>query len=154
MRAYIEMEAGSRVKHVFNEKKKELLMHRLLKEPLIEPFCYGFIKGTKSGDGDALDVFVMSSRHISAGDEVDAEPIGVLYSEDEMGEDNKIIAVEKYDKSYGGMLDISQVDKRLLYALLYQIEHNKDGLEGRFTKIKGIGNAKEAKDAIEKASAQ
>ncbi|MCL4373325.1 MAG: inorganic diphosphatase [Candidatus Marsarchaeota archaeon] len=154
MRAYIEMEAGSRVKHVFNEEKNELLIHRLLKEPLIEPFCYGFIKGTMSGDGDPLDVFVMSGRHISAGDEVNAEPIGVLYSEDEMGDDNKIIAVEKYDKTYGSMIDISQVDKRLIYALLYQIEHNKDGLEGKFTRIKGIGNAEEAKAAIEKASKQ
>mgnify|MGYP001626415032 CR=1 FL=1 len=151
MRAYIEMEAGSRVKHVFDEKEGVLKIHRLLNDQLIEPFYYGFIKGTISGDSDALDVFVMSSRHISSGDEVDIEPIGIIFCEDEMGADDKIIAIAKYDKEYGGILDMGQVDKRLIYALAYQVEHNKDGMKGKFTKIKGFGGAEEAKRAIAKA---
>ena len=144
--AYIEMEAGSKVKHVFNKEKNKLEIHRILKEPLIEPFYYGFIKNSISGDKDPFDVFVLSYKRLSASDEIEIKPVGIIYCEDEMGEDNKILAVPIEEEKIN---DIKDIDKVLLYALCYQIEHNKDGIPGKWTKVKGIGNKDEATNIIE-----
>ena len=47
---------------------------------------------SKGGDGDALDVLVISSS-ISQGSEIKIEPVGILKLKDKEKEDHKIIAV-------------------------------------------------------------
>ncbi|MCL5433925.1 MAG: inorganic diphosphatase [Candidatus Marsarchaeota archaeon] len=141
MKAYIELEAGSKVKHFYSVKKKALAINTILKDSLVEPFYYAAINETKGIDGKPLHVFVLSSKHMSSGDEIDIEPIGVVYFEDKENTKNSIIAIVKYDKEYGAVIDMSQIDKRLIYALLYQIEYV---IENAGTRITGFGNSAEA----------
>ncbi|MGC8571967.1 MAG: inorganic diphosphatase [Candidatus Micrarchaeia archaeon] len=145
MKAYIEIEAGSKVKHFYNTKKKALAVNNILKDGLVEPFYSAVISETKNIDGKPLNAFVLSSKHISAGDEINIEPVGVVYFEDSEDTRSSIIAIAKYDKEYGSVIDISQIDKRLLYALSYQIEYVIGSVD---TKITGFGSSSEAQKLI------
>ncbi|OJI07555.1 MAG: hypothetical protein BK997_02990 [Candidatus Micrarchaeum sp. ARMAN-1] len=146
--AYIEMLSGSSQKYVYNEKLGKLVVHRKPALPLPEGFNYGFINGTLSADGDQLDVFVMSSKSLALGSTVKVRPIGLLYVKDEMGRDNKIIAVDSLDKSTKGISELSMLGKEKLSSLSYMLEHNKDGLEGRWTKVDSAGDSKAAVSEI------
>ena len=142
--ACIEMLAGSSLKHVYNEKLGKLVVHRKSAFPLPKNFNYGFIKGTLSHDGDPLDVFVMSSKRLRLGSTVKARAIGLLYVKDETGIDNKIMAVDSSDKTMGEILELSMLDREKLNSLIYMLEHNKDGLKGRWPKVYSIGDSKKA----------
>ena len=149
--AYIEMLAGSAVKHVYDEKQGKLVVHRKSAIPLPKRFNYGFIKGTRSEDGDPLDVFVISNRGLKLGSTIKIRPIGILYVEDEMGIDNKIIAVDALDSSTGGIREFSEFGGEEIGKLSHLLEHNKDGMEGRWTKVKGQGSSAEAIEEIRKS---
>ncbi|EQD68473.1 inorganic pyrophosphatase [mine drainage metagenome] len=150
--AYIEMVAGSDIKHVFDEKQGKLVVHRRLSAPLPHPFNYGFVKGTHSDDGDPIDVFVISSLPLALGASVRMRPIGVLYVDDEMGIDNKVIAVNSTDSSLNNIADISHIEDKIMDEIKYSLEHNKDGLPRRWTKVKGVGDAKEALSELKRMS--
>ena len=145
---FIEMVAGSDVKHVFDESEKKLKVHRKTSLPLPEPFNYGFIKGTRSEDGDPLDVFIMSGSKMELGATVKLKPIGMFYVQDEMGIDNKIIAVPEGESVYA---DISDIGEKHLSNLRYLLEHNKDGMPGRWTKVSGVSGRESAMQEIERA---
>ena len=145
---FVEMVAGSNIKHVFDEKEGKLKVHRKTAMPLPEPFNYGFIKGTMGEDGDPLDVFIMSDSKVELGATVRLKPIGMFYVKDEMGMDNKIIAVPEGDSIHA---DISDVDRKHLDNLAYLLEHNKDGMPGRWTKVNGFAGREAAISEIEKA---
>ena len=148
IRSIYRMLSGSSQKYVYDEKLGKLVMHRKSALPLPEGFNYGFIKGTLSADGDPLDVFVMSSRSLALGSTVKARPIGLLYVKDEMGQDNKIIAVDSSDKSMKGISELSMLGKEMLSSLSYMLEHNKDGLKGRWTKVDSEGGSRAAVSEI------
>ena len=57
------------------------------------PGNYGFIPHTRSEDGDPCDVLVVNTRAITPGAMMSVRPIGVLFMEDEAGQDEKIVAV-------------------------------------------------------------
>mgnify|MGYP001570857230 CR=1 FL=1 len=65
MKAFIENEAGSNQKNIYNEKtleyKKTVTVSRKY------PYPYGFILDTTSGDGDNLDVFVLTEKKLKSG---------------------------------------------------------------------------------------
>ena len=149
--AYVEMLAGSAVKHVYDERLGKLVVHRKSAIPLPKHFNYGFIKGTRSDDGDPLDVFIISNRRLKLGSTIKIRPIGMLYVEDEMGIDNKIIAVDALDSSMDGIREFSEFDAQEIGKLFHLLEHNKDGMEGRWTKVKGQGGSAEAIKEIRKS---
>lgn len=91
MKVFIENEAGSNQKNIFNEDTLEY--RKTYTVSANYPFPYGFIPNTKSGDGDCLDCFVLTDKPLKSGQIIDAEPIG-MYEQVENGEtDHKILAV-------------------------------------------------------------
>ena len=86
----------------------------------------------------------MSSKRLRLGSTVKARAIGLLYVKDETGIDNKMIAVDSSDKTMGEILELSMLDREKLNSLIYMLEHNKDGLKGRWTKVYSIGDSKKA----------
>ncbi len=53
------------------------------------PGNYGFIPHTRSEDGDPCDVLVVNTRAITPGAMMIVRPIGVLFMEDEAGQDER-----------------------------------------------------------------
>lgn len=90
IKVFIENEASSNIKNLFNE---DTLQYRKSVEVSANyPFPYGFLLDTKSGDGDNLDCFVLTKQPLKSRDTVDAEPIGMFEEIEDGEEDHKILA--------------------------------------------------------------
>lgn len=76
MKVFIENEAGSDKKNIYDEKtleyKKTITVSRKY------PYPYGFILDTTSGDGDNLDCFIITDRELKNGQIVECEPMGLM----------------------------------------------------------------------------
>jgi len=66
-KVFIEIPIGSGVKYEVDEKTGELTVDRFLYTAFRYPFNYGYLVGSKGGDGDPMDVVVLSSEPIIAG---------------------------------------------------------------------------------------
>jgi inorganic pyrophosphatase len=91
MRVFIENEAGSRRKNVYDERTLALL--RTVDVSAAYPYPYGFVIGTLSGDGDAVDCFVLTQAPLASGTIVDCAPVGLLEQVEDGEIDHKVVAV-------------------------------------------------------------
>src|SRR3990167_818731 len=92
-KVFIEIPIGSSVKYEVDEETGELKVDRFLYTAFSYPFNYGYIKNTLGGDGDPMDAVVLSSQPVVPGVVITCHPVGVLETEDEEGEDAKVIMV-------------------------------------------------------------
>ena len=113
----IEIPKGSRNKYEVDEATGQIRLNRLLHPSLHYPADYGFIEGTRGGDGDALDVLVLIGEPTFPGCRISARPIGVLAMSDEHGEDSKIIAVPDTDPRLQEVHDIADVQRDRLQEI-------------------------------------
>jgi inorganic pyrophosphatase len=90
LRVFIENEAGSRTKNLYDQRT---LTHLgTVEVSLPYPYPYGFVIGTRSGDGDCVDCFVLTTMVLSSGDTVDCDPIGLLEQVEDGEIDHKVLA--------------------------------------------------------------
>jgi len=95
MKVFIENEAGSDQKNIFDEET--LTYKKTVTVSARYPFPYGFILETKSGDGDNLDCFVLTDRPLRSGEIIEVDAIGMFEELEDGDEDHKILAVPKGD---------------------------------------------------------
>lgn len=91
MQVFIENQAGSRRKNIYDERTLKHL--RTVDVSASYPYPYGFVIGTTSGDGDAVDCFVLSSQPVVAGTTLECDPIGLLEQVEDGEIDHKVLAV-------------------------------------------------------------
>lgn len=91
MQVLIENEAGSREKRTYDERSLQFV--KTAPVSAAYPFPYGFIVGTLSGDGDAVDCFVLTRRRLASGTTVACEPVALLEQIEDGDIDHKVIAV-------------------------------------------------------------
>jgi inorganic pyrophosphatase len=127
---------------------KDGLLHvdRFLSTPMLYPCNYGFIPNTLGGDGDPIDILLHSSHPIVPGASIKARAIGALITEDESGDDIKILALPtaKIDP----MLSNISIYRDLPEIFLRQIEHffthYKDLEKNKWVKVKNWIGPEEA----------
>lgn len=107
--AIVETPRGSRNKYEFDVASASIRLDRVLFSSVHYPGDYGFVVGTKCGDGDALDVLILVEEPTFPGCRVRVRPIGVLLMEDEGGDDEKILAVPQGDPRFAGVNDLSDL---------------------------------------------
>ena len=102
---------GEPIKYEMDKEAGTLFVDRFLYTPMRYPGNYGFVPHTLCGDGDPLDVLVMNSRPLVPGAVVRSRPIGVLFMEDDGGQDEKILAVpvHKLTAMYDKVHDIGDI---------------------------------------------
>ncbi|HEY1068708.1 MAG TPA: inorganic pyrophosphatase [Pirellulales bacterium] len=134
--AYVELAPTDNVKFEVDKTTGLLKVDRPQKYSSVSPTLYGFIPQTYCGwrvaefagkhtnrpgiigDGDPLDVCILSEKQINRSDILlQATPIGGLRMIDGREADDKIIAVMKGDASYGSWLDVSQCPSALVERL-------------------------------------
>ena len=76
--AIVEIPRGSRNKYEFDPASGSIRLDRVLFSSVHYPGDYGFIMGTKCGDGDPLDVLILVEEPTFPGCRVRVRPIGVL----------------------------------------------------------------------------
>jgi inorganic pyrophosphatase len=63
VKVYIEIEKDSNLKFEYNHNTKNLELDRILQEPFVYPYPYGFILNTKAKDDDELDALFPSTGY-------------------------------------------------------------------------------------------
>jgi len=119
------------------------------------PCNYGYIPKTVAGDGDPVDVLVITPFALVPGSVVSCRAIGMLEMEDEGGQDAKLLAVpeDKILPIYKHLQKPEDVNELLLAQIQHFFEHYKDLEKGKWVKVKGwtgvAGAHKEILDGIE-----
>ena len=151
----IEVPEGSRVKYELDHDTEAIFVDRFLYFDKGYPANYGFIPDTLSGDGDPVDVLVLSPLPVVPGVVIKAKPIGMLETEDESGQDAKLVAVpsEKANPEFGKYNDISELPKEITEKIKYFFENYKKNEPGKWVKVSGWKGKKEAIEEIEKGIA-
>ena len=88
---FVENEAGSNIKHHYDEET--LTVRRTERVGAAYPFPYGFIPETLAPDGDAVDCFVLTDRHLPTGTTVEAWPVAFVEQTEAGSTDNNVLAV-------------------------------------------------------------
>ena len=91
MQVFIENQAGSRRKNIYDERTLRHL--HTVDVSASYPYPYGFVIGTVSGDDDAVDCFVLTSEPLTAGTMLECDPIGLLEQVEDGEIDHKVLAV-------------------------------------------------------------
>ena len=165
---YIEIVPTDTVKYEMDKLTGILRMDRPQQYSNVCPSLYGFIPRTLcaervgalcsertgrpgiQGDGDPMDVCVLTEKEISHGDIlVQAVPIGGLRMIDGSEADDKIIAVLSGDAVFGSFADIAQcpgalVDRLRHYFLTYKQGPDRAAHAVEITHVYGRDEAHEA----------
>ncbi len=147
--AYIEIEQGSKNKYEIDKETGLIILDRVLYTSTHYPTNYGFIPRTLSGDGDALDVFVLCSQPIEKMSLVRCYPIGAIKMLDSKSCDEKIIAIPFGDPQYNYYKEISKLPPHLVDELSHFLEVYKQ-LENKKVVVQEIADAKTAKQIIKR----
>jgi len=141
---------GEPIKYEIDKAAGVLVVDRFLYTSMRYPGNYGFIPHTLSGDGDPVDVLVCNTRAIAPGAIVNVRPVGVLLMEDNMGQDEKIIAVPSphLTRRYEAVSDYTDIPEITRQQVEHFFEHYKDLEPGKWSKILGWENAAAARRYI------
>ena len=172
--AYIEIVPNDTVKYELDKGSGALKIDRPQRFSNVCPALYGFVPQTHCGeqngeltarrtgrrgvvgDGDPLDICVVTEKLLPRGDVVlRARPIGGLRMIDRGEADDKIIAVLEGDALYGNWRDIHQcpralVDRLRHYFLTYK--SGPDALEHQ-VEITHVYDREEAHEVIRRSRA-
>ena len=130
---FIEITPADPVKYEVDKETGYLRVDRPQRTNSLPPCLYGFIpqtycgsriaaisSGAERGDGDPLDICVLSERPILRSEVLlDARVVGVFRMVDKGEADDKIVAILKNDAIWGDLTDVSQLPT----ALLDRIQH-------------------------------
>ena len=143
------------VKYEVDKESGAVFVDRFLTTAMYYPCNYGYVPRTLSGDGDPVDVLVITPYPLHPGVVVPCRALGILKMEDEAGVDGKVLAVPttKILKMYEPWKTVEDVNPMRLKAISHFFEHYKDLEEGKWVKVlgwEGIDAAhKEILDGVE-----
>ncbi len=151
----IEIPQGSAVKYEIDKESGAIFVDRFLFTPTAYPAAYGFIPGTLSDDGDPADALVLVPAQVVPGAVVRARPIGILFMDDEAGNDTKIICVphDKIHPQHALVNDINDLPEITRRAIAHFFENYKDLEEDKWVRVTGWGGREAAEAEIVKAIA-
>ena len=125
-------------------------MDRKLPTSMVYPFNYGFIPMTRESNGDPVDVFILGDDPLLPMSIIQAHPLGILLTEDQDGQDSKIVAApaKKVDDTYSALTDLTSISIPIRNKLEHFIQHHKDLEEYNYVNIIGWKNKNVAEKII------
>ena len=141
---------GDPVKYELDKETGAMFVDRFLHTAMYYPGNYGFIPHTLSGDGDPVDVLVVSTVPVMPGAVIASRPVGVLIMEDEKGMDEKIVAVPvpKLLPYHDNVTNYTDLRPILKDQIEHFFTHYKDLEPGKWVKTIRWGDAAEARQMI------
>lgn len=138
------------IKYEVDKESGAIFVDRFMSTAMHYPCNYGYIPHTISGDGDPVDVLVVSQFALPPGVVVRCRPIGMLKMVDEAGEDAKLLAVpvDKLTTLYSNIKTLQDLPPSLLNQISHFFEHYKDLEPGKFVKVQGWVGLDEARNEI------
>jgi inorganic pyrophosphatase len=138
------------VKYEIDKASGAMFVDRFLSTAMFYPCNYGYVPHTLSGDGDPVDVLVVTPVPLISGAVVRCRPVGMLRMEDEAGDDTKVLAVpiERLTGVYRDIESPRDLPEPTLAQIAHFFEHYKDLERGKWVKVRGWVGAEEAKQEI------
>jgi inorganic pyrophosphatase len=138
------------IKYEVDKESGAVFVDRFMSTAMHYPCNYGYIPHTIAGDGDPVDVLVLSQFALPPGVVVRCRPIGMLKMTDEAGEDAKVLAVpvDKLSTMYHNIQATTDLPKILLDQIAHFFEHYKDLEPGKFVKVNGWQEIDAAREEI------
>lgn len=141
LQVFIENEAGSREKKIFDERTHEQIGIRPVSAAY--PFAYGFVIGTSGGDGDAVDCFVITTQPLRSGTTIACRPIALLEKIEDGAIDHKVIAAPK-----GDSIALSQADETALRTFVAGVFSH---VSGKTTTVGRMLGREDAQDYVRRS---
>ena len=138
------------IKYEVDKESGELFVDRFMTTAMHYPCNYGYVPQTLAGDGDPVDVLVITPYALTPGVVVTCRPIGMLRMVDEAGEDAKLLAVpiDKVLPIYSHWQKPEDINPMRLKAIQHFFEHYKDLEAGKWVEISDWGGPEMAKEEI------
>ncbi|MBY0267961.1 MAG: inorganic diphosphatase [Burkholderiales bacterium] len=138
------------IKYEMEKSTGAMFVDRFMSTAMRYPCNYGYVPHTLSGDGDPVDVLVLSPVPLITGVVVRCRPVGMLKMEDEAGDDTKILAapIDKLTPLYSKIRSPNDLTQGTLAQIAHFFEHYKDLEPGKWVKVIGWVGAEEAKQEI------
>jgi inorganic pyrophosphatase len=138
------------VKYEVDKTTGAIFVDRFMSTSMHYPTNYGYVPKTISGDGDPVDVLVVTPVPLIPGVVVTCRAIGILKMQDEAGEDGKILAVptDKILSIYSQWQKPEDLNPLRLKTIAHFFEHYKDLEQGKWVKILGWEGPESAQKEI------
>ena len=130
---------GDPIKYEVDKESGAIFVDRFMNTAMHYPTNYGYVPKTIAGDGDPVDVLVVTPVPLMPGVVVPCRAIGVLKMTDEAGEDGKVLAVptNKILSLYSRWNKPEDLNPMRLKAIEHFFEHYKDLEQGKWVKVAG-----------------
>lgn len=138
------------VKYEVDKESSAIFVDRFMSTAMHYPTNYGYVPKTISGDGDPVDVLVITPVPLIPGVVVTCRAIGILKMEDEAGQDGKVLAVpiDKILSLYTRWQRPEDLSPVRLKTIAHFFEHYKDLEVNKWVKILGWEGPESAKAEI------
>ncbi|MBA2674483.1 inorganic diphosphatase [Ramlibacter sp.] len=138
------------VKYEVDKETGAIFVDRFMSTSMHYPTNYGYVPKTISGDGDPVDVLVITPVPLIPGVVVTCRPIGILKMQDEAGDDAKVLAVptDKILSIYTQWQKPEDLNPMRLKTISHFFEHYKDLEAGKWVKVLGWEGPESAKQEI------
>ena len=143
----VEIPRGSRNKYEFDEDAGVFRLDRVLSSAVFYNFDYGFIEGTRAGDGDHTDALLIIDEPTFTGCHVWARPVGGLEMRDEKGFDFKVLCVAIGDAHQAHIEELDQMRPHRLVEI-EQFFGTYKALEDKTVEIVGWRDRHRALDVL------
>jgi inorganic pyrophosphatase len=138
------------VKYEVDKETSAIFVDRFMSTAMHYPTNYGYVPKTISGDGDPVDVLVITPVPLIPGVVVTCRAIGILKMEDEAGQDGKVLAVpiDKILSLYTRWQKPEDLSPVRLKTIAHFFEHYKDLEVNKWVKVLGWEGPESAKAEI------
>ena len=139
----VEIPFNSNIKYEFDKEMNKIRVDRILNTSMLYPGNYGFIPNTLSGDGDPLDILLLTEYSIIPGCIIKVRIIGVLYTIDEKGKDEKLLAVpsSNLDSNYDDIETLKDLSSITLKKIKHFFTHYKDNDKNKWVNVYDFGDS-------------
>jgi inorganic pyrophosphatase len=138
------------IKYEVDKETGAMFVDRFMSTAMHYPCNYGYIPHTLSGDGDPVDVLVLSPVPLITGVVVRCRPVGMLRLTDESGGDEKVLAVpvDKLCSLYRKIKSPQDLPELVLSQIAHFFEHYKDLEPGKWVRVGRWAGPRQAKKEI------
>lgn len=146
--ATIEIPMGTQNKYEVDPVTRKIKLDRVLFSSVSYPSEYGFIENTLSGDGDPLDILVLTTYPTFPGCIIKGRILGYLELIDNGDTDEKVITVNATDPRYDHIKTIDDLPEHTIDEIKEFFKTYKH-LQGINVEVGNIYGLEETKKLIE-----
>jgi len=138
------------IKYEVDKESGAIFVDRFMGTAMHYPTNYGYVPKTIAGDGDPVDVLVVTPFPLIPGVVVSCRAVGILEMEDEQGQDAKVLAVpeDRILSIYSRWQKPEDMNPLRLNQIQHFFEHYKDLEKGKWVKVKGWKGPQDAHKEI------